>query len=254
MEGGKNNRPNRFNFIMAGGKKKKSSGNTKKNKSRRSGDGASSDAINKGKKSSIPIEDILTQAESAMEMSDLDTALQLFSYASGVLRSRVCLPSTTNSESACDGNNISNDNDGDKVTLSTVLGKMGEIKASNGDIEGARTNFLDAIEILNPNASASLSMGTSGGDKMALEEGSCNLDVAQSCERIAGLYLYLGQLSSGMEALASFRTGVSKLERAACILERISAASPAVGANVFAVPGSDEVGTVGVGRYLVETR
>jgi hypothetical protein len=239
---------------MAGGKKKKSSCSAKKNKSRRNGDGASNGADNKGTKGPISLEDILTQAESAMEMSDLDTALQLFIHASGVLRSRFFAPSTTTSDSACDGGNISHDNERDKVTLSTVLGKMGEINASNGDVEGARSNFLDAIELLDPNASVALSMGTIGGDKMAVDEGSCNLDVVESCERIAGLYLFLGQLCSGMEALASFHTGVSELERAACILERISAASSAAGVNVSGVAGSDELGTVCVGRYLVETR
>jgi len=180
---------------MAGGKKKKSLGNAKKNKSRRNGDGAAGDSTgNKGKKRPIPLEDVLTQAESAMEMSDLDTALQLFSYASGVLRSRVHAPSATSSDSGVNSNISVHDNDRDKVTLSTVLGKMGEIKASNGDVEGARSNFLDAVDLLDPCASTALSMGTTGSDKMAVDEGGCNLDVAQSCERIAGLYLYLGRL------------------------------------------------------------
>jgi hypothetical protein len=239
---------------MAGGKKKKSLGNAKKNKSRRNGDGAAGDSTgNKGKKRPIPLEDVLTQAESAMEMSDLDTALQLFSYASGVLRSRVHAPSTTSSDSGVNSNINVHDNDRDKVTLSTVLGKMGEIKASNGDVEGARSNFLDAVELLDANASTALSMGTTGSDKMAVDEGGCNLDVAQSCERIAGLYLYLGQLSSGMEALTSFRTGVSELERAVCILERISAAATATdGVNDLAVAGCGD--SVSLGRFLVETR
>jgi hypothetical protein len=239
---------------MAGGKKKKSSSNAKKNKSRRNRDGAGNGTNNEGQNGPIPLEDVLTQAESAMEMSDLDTALQLFSYASGVLRTRIRVPSTATSDGAGDGTNIAHDNDRDKTTLSAVLGKMGEIKASNGDVEGARSDFLDAIELLDPNSQTALSMGNIGGDKMAVDEGSCTLDVAQSCERIAGLYLYLGQLCSGMEALKSFRTGVSELERAARILKGISAASSADGANILAVVGSDELDTVCVGRYLVETR
>ena len=236
-------------IVMAGGKKKKSSGNAKKSKSRRNGDGDGNNSTNnKSKKRPIPLEDVLTQAESAMEMSDLDTALQLFSYASGVLRSRVYTPSITASDSPGNSSNNAHDGDRDKVTLSTVLGKMGEINASNGDVEGARSNFLDAIELLDPT-------GTTGGEKMAVDEGGNNLNVAQSSERIAGLYLYLGQLSSGMEALTSFRTGVSQLERAVCVLRRLSASSAATdGANDIAVAGCDELDLVSLRRFLVETR
>lgn len=35
------------------------------------------------------LDDVLSQAESAMEMSDVDTALKLFGYAASVLRARI---------------------------------------------------------------------------------------------------------------------------------------------------------------------
>mmetsp|Transcript_8375 Transcript_8375/g.18104 ORF Transcript_8375/g.18104 Transcript_8375/m.18104 type:complete len:490 (-) Transcript_8375:80-1549(-) len=219
--------------------KKKKSASAKKNRSRKNNNGAS-DA-----KKSVPLEEVLGQAESAMEMSDVDTALQLFSYAAGVLRSRLHAPV------ADIGHNTSlHDNDRDKKTLSTVLGKMGELKASTGDLEGARSDFLDAVEQLEP---APANEASSAGDgKASAAEGECDVGVAQNSESRAGLHLYLGQLSSGTEALASFRVGVSELERAVRVLERINALDDRV--NDVAMDGCDETGTVNLKRFLVETR
>mmetsp|Transcript_18227 Transcript_18227/g.38249 ORF Transcript_18227/g.38249 Transcript_18227/m.38249 type:complete len:469 (+) Transcript_18227:90-1496(+) len=214
---------------MAGGRKKKSS-SAKKNKSRRS-NGADNNT-----KKPVQVEEVLSQAESAMEMSEVDTALQLFSYAAGVLRSRVHGTAEGNSNIAM-GDKIE-----DNKTLSTVLGKMGELKASNGDMEGARTDFLDAIELLGP-----------GNDKMAENEvGESEIHIAQNSESRAGLHLYLGQLSSGAEALESFRMGVSELERAVGVLERINASDDKM--NGMEMEGCEEMGPDNMKRLLVETR
>lgn len=204
---------------MAGGKKNKSSSNQKKNKSRRNKNDGAGNNKNRDKveKNPISLEEVLTRAESAMEMSDTDGALTLLAYAKEVLSSRVNAPVTGTDGS--DGNcnvmhGIDMDNDRDKETLSTVLGKMGELKASNGDRDGARTDFLDAIEMMGPSQA--------NGEE---SRGGHYLSIAQNCEKRAGLHLYLGQLSSGTEALNSFRVGVCELERAVGILEGNCAAA-----------------------------
>ena len=219
------------------GKKKKSS-SSKKNKSSSKKNGASN---NGNRKKAIPLEDVLTQAESAMEMSDVNTALQLFSYAAGVLHTRVHDDSTTSTTSpAADNDNISNNINQDKSTLSTVLGKMGELKASNGDVDGARSDFLNAIELLGPSAT---STRTSNSNINA-----DNIQTAQNCESRANLHLYLGQLSMGIEALDSLKVGVTELEFAVGILERICCAKNE--------ERDDDVDMedVNVKLFLVETR
>ena len=228
---------------MAGGKKKRPS-SAKKNKSRKSnGDG--------NNKKPIPLEEVLSQAESAEASADTDTALQLFSYAAGVLRSRLRASASDNNF----GNSISTNSnvDQDKKTLSTVLGKMGELKASNGDVEGARSDFLNAIELLGPAPTNSTSSATRDGNKkMEIEEGGeeCNIRTAQSSESRAGLHLYLGQLSSGTEALDSFRVGVSELECAVCLLERICNAGDGIDDDTD-MEGCEDLNAK---QFLVETR
>lgn len=231
---------------MAGGRKKKSA-SAKKNKARgRNNNGAGAGNVKKP----IPLEEVLGKAESAMEMSEVETALQLFGYASGVLRSRVHAPAAADGGSAA----VMHDVDEDKKTLSTVLGKMGELKASNGDVEAARSDFLDAIELLGPATpfDADAGAASTGDGNMAIEGGECNVSTAQNCEGRAGLQLYLGQLSSGTEALASFLVGVGELEKAVSILERVCAAGN-VG-NDTSMEGCDEAGSVNAERFLVETR
>ena len=217
------------------GKKKKSS-SSKKNKSSSKKNGASN---NGNRKKAIPLEDVLTQAESAMEMSDVNTALQLFSYAAGVLHTRVHDDSTTSTTSAA-ADNISNNIIQDKSTLSTVLGKMGELKASNGDVDGARSDFLNAIELLGPSAT---STRTSNSNINA-----DNIQTAQNCESRANLHLYLGQLSMGIEALDSLKVGVTELEFAVGILERICCA------KIEERDDDVDMEDVNVKLFLVETR
>ena len=217
------------------GKKKKSS-SSKKNKSSSKKNGASN---NGNRKKAIPLEDVLTQAESAMEMSDVNTALQLFSYAAGVLHTRVHDDSTTSTTAAA-ADNISNNINQDKSTLSTVLGKMGELKASNGDVDGARSDFLNAIELLGPSATSTRTSNSNINTD--------NIQTAQNCESRANLHLYLGQLSMGIEALDSLKVGVTELEFAVGILERICCAK-----NEERDDGVD-MEDVNVKLFLVETR
>ncbi len=216
---------------MAGGKKKKSSSAKKNKKS----------SANNSKP--IQLNDVLSQAESAMEMSEVDTALKLFTYAAGVLRSRVhgCDGEVNDNNTGTHTNTI----EGDKKTLATVLGKIGELKASNGDMEGARRQFLDAIEYLGPNEQSNGSSASSSlGEVVA---------AAQNCESRAGLHLYLGQLSCGEEALGSLRTGVTELEHAMNILEKLCEAKEDTNTMVVE-DGKDVMGLDDVKRYLIETR
>ena len=217
------------------GKKKKSS-SSKKNKSSSKKNGASN---NGNRKKAIPLEDVLTQAESAMEMSDVNTALQLFSYAAGVLHTRVHDDSTTSTTSAA-ADNISNNINQDKSTLSTVLGKMGELKASNGDVDGARSDFLNAIELLGPSATSTRTSNSNINTD--------NIQTAQNCESRANLHLYLGQLSMGIEALDSLKVGVTELEFAVGILERICCA------KIEERDDDVDMEDVNVKLFLVETR
>lgn len=245
--------------------KKKSTGRSaKKNKSRKiigddnNGKKNHSNKINKPKKP-IPLNDVMTQAETAMEMSDFDTALQLFTYASTILTSRVRASNSTTIDSGGYGTDSANDIEQDKILLSSIFGKMGEIHATMGNVDIARTNFLDAIELLGPtNAATNYDDDDDDNNIMALDEEDCNLTYAQSCERIAGLHLYLGQLSSGLDALTSFRLGVNELERAIGVLERSTAIAAAAGTasnNVHLTDDCDELGSFdNIRQFLVETR
>ncbi len=207
---------------MAGGNKKKKQ---QRGKSRKNGTSGG------GKKPAPSLEDVLTQAESAMEMSDIDTAMKLFSYAAQVLRSRI------------HGADAGNGDEQDKCTLANVLGKMGELNASCGDVEGARNDFLDAIELLGNQQEAT--------EVMQGDDGECNISTAQNSESKAGLYLYLGQLSTGTEALTALRIGVSELQRTVSILDRL-VASKDDEANGMDIDG--ELNSLNLKRFMVETK
>lgn len=246
---------------MPSGKKKKSS--SKKN--------------NKKQKKPIPLEDVLSQAESAMEMSDVNTALQLFAYASGILRSQLQVvddgaPPLPSSNCMQQENNTSHHHQVQTTqsTLSTVLGKMGELKASNGDVDGSRSDFLEAIELLGP------STALANDTKMeAIEENDSNSNInnnnnnntiqtAQTHETRASLHLYLGQLSLGNEALVSLQCGVQELEYAVGTLQHLvndrSAKTTEEKDYDVNMEGNEEddeemmVGTVNLKQMLAETR
>ena len=248
---------------MPSGKKKKST--SKKN--------------NKKQKKPIPLEDVLSQAESAMEMSDVNTALQLFAYASGILRSQLQvvddgalpLPSSICMQQE---NNTSHHHQVQEVaetlttqsTLSAVLGKMGELKASNGDVDGSRSDFLEAIELLGPSTAL-----TNDNKMEAIEENDSNsnnnnnntIQTAQTHETRASLHLYLGQLSLGNEALISLQCGVQELEYAVGTLQHLvndrSAKTTEEKDYDVNMEGNEEIdeemmGAVNLKQMLAETR
>jgi hypothetical protein len=187
----------------------------------------------------ISLEDVLSQAETAMQTADIEMALQLFEYAASVLRERVHGAASTSTA-----------DDANTKTLTSVLGKLGELKASTGDIEGARTEFLDAIELM-----GNREQHQESGEMIAEEE--VNLAAAQHCEHVASLYLYLGQLSSGCEAFTSFTTGVGELKRAVGILDRMCGLRLDGGNGLkseMEVDGDEEMSLDELRRYLDETR
>jgi len=207
---------------MAGGNNRKKK--QQKGKSRKNGSSG-------GKKPAPSLEDVLTQADSAMEMSDIDMAMKLFGYATQVLRSRI------------QGTGDGRGDEQDKYTLAHVLGKMGELKASCGDVEGARNEFLDAIELLENEQEATNMFQGDGGE--------LNISTAQNCESKAGLYLYLGQLSTGTEALTALRVGVSELQKTVSILDQLIASKDDE-ENGMDVDG--ELNSLNLKRFRVETK
>lgn len=127
-------------------------------------------------------------------------------------------------------------NQEDNAVLATVLGKLGELKASNGHVDAARSDFMEAIDLLGPSSE--------------LSEGETSIRVAQSCESKAGLRLYLGQLSHGNDALQTIRKGVTELENAVKILEHHSNSDSL---NDAVMEGSDSE-NANYGKALFETR
>jgi len=240
---------------MAGGKKKKSSSKKKANGAAKKGTGGKNNLP-----PSISLDDVLSQAESAMEMANIEVALQLFEYAASMLRDLVHGYDARSSE-ASDGRNV----EGDKKTLASVLGKMGELKASMGNVDAARVDFLDAIELMGHSLDVAACNMQNDESLDLLDNVDINLSTAQHCEHLAGLYLYLGQLSSGCEALTSFKTGVQELKKAVSILERLcncaasakgngNARNVGVKKEIMEVDGIEEMSSEELIRYLEETR
>lgn len=190
---------------MPGGSKKKSSSAKKKQRQQQRGQVTPSRAPS--------LDEVLAKADQALEASDVETALGLFTYASDELRRR--LDGTPDSPYNGNGSVAASvDENGVKSLLSRVLGKAGEARVSLGDPEGGRENFVEAIELLgNPTIDEEMA-------DSAVSHASSMAD-AQLCEARAGLHLYLGQLSAEKDALSSYQAGVKDLERCVKILDRI---------------------------------
>lgn len=207
--------------MPSGSSKKRPTSNKKKRQQQR-GDGKK-----QPHQKPPSVEEVLAKAEASLEASDVETACGLFAYAADVLRSRLDgtspagIPSS--SLSAMSEDEI-------KSLLSRVLGKAGEARVSLGDPDGGRENFQEAIELLGSTATMDEEMEGSE----AADQSSAVAD-AQLCEARAGLHLYLGQLSSEKDALASYQAGVEDLERCVKILDRLAGA----GAGADAVMGEE---------------
>ena len=196
--------------MPSGSSKKRPTSNKKKRQQQR-GDGKK-----QPHQKPPSLEEVLAKAEASLEASDVETALSLFAYAADVLRSRLdgtASPAITSSSISAMGE------DEIKSLLSRVLGKAGEARVSLGDPDGGRENFEEAIELLGSPATMDEEMeGSEAADQSSM------VADAQLCEARAGLHLYLGQLSSEKDALASYQAGVKDLERCVKILDRLASA------------------------------
>ena len=78
-----------------------------------------------------------------------------------------------------------------------VLEKLGESKATLGDYEAAKQHFDQAIQLWTTSPAA---------------KGSEQEKAVVYHETLAGLHLYIGQLSSDQEALEAYKKGLKSLE------------------------------------------
>jgi len=199
------------------GRRKKSS-SSKKNKATRR-QNAAVDA------SPPDLNEVISQADLAMERSDVEQALQLYHYAVVTLRKTISASSNKATE----------------LMLARVLGKFGEAKVSAGDQDGGRSDFNDALLLLD-----------SPGDPevmTSIEEGDEALESEEWKEAKAGLCMYLGQLSSGNEALEYFTKAILNLRACVGILETREVKSSSEAAVVDDI-GSDTI----IGNSLMGAR
>ena len=129
----------------------------------------------------VDVNQVIADADAAMESFELDRALSLYSAASSILKGHVQLHLP----------------EANPLLLAKVLLKLGEVKVSLDDPQGARQDFLFATSLLEKD------------DDIMLE----------THEVRAGLWLYLGQLSSEQEALTAVRKGIEELEACVRLLE-----------------------------------
>lgn len=145
---------------------------------------------------SVPdLNDVISQADLALETSEVDKALQLYTYASNNLR-KIVQEMTKNIAASED------DREAVILSLSRVLGKMAEIKVSIGDHDSGRLDFVEATNLLK-------------GESISINA----ISKAQWKEARANLNLYLGQLTSCTEALNAFQSAIGDLKECITILE-----------------------------------
>jgi len=141
------------------------------------------------------INDVLAQADVALESSNVETAMQLYTYAADVLRNQLQALSTNMAAS-------NKERESTALRLSKILGKMAETKVSMGDQQGGQQDFLEATNLLSGDGPT--------GDQIAR---------AQWKEARASLYLYLGQLSGSNDALEAFTRAITDLKDCVGLLE-----------------------------------
>lgn len=132
------------------------------------------------KPKTVDVNQVIEDADAAMESLQLDRALSLYSAASSILKGHVQLQVP----------------EANPLLLARVLLKLGEVKVSLDDSQGARQDFEFATNLLEDDD-----------------------DALEIHEIRAGLWLYLGQLSSEQEALDAFRKGIQELEACVRLLE-----------------------------------
>lgn len=132
----------------------------------------------------MDVNQVIADADAALEALDMDRALSLYTAASTILKGHVQLQVP----------------EANPMLLARILLKLGEVKVALEDSEGAREDFVFAISLLKD-------------DDVE--------DTLETHEIRAGLYLYLGQLSSEEEALNAIRKGIQELEATVRLREQL---------------------------------
>jgi tetratricopeptide (TPR) repeat protein len=127
--------------------------------------------------SNISVEDVLATAEATME-TNVEKAIQLYTSAASMLRAGKSTTAIISRERQ----------------LVQVLEKLGEAHVGMGDPEDAQQAFEQAIALLEE------------------EESAVEKSDTYYHETRSSLYLYIGQLCTGDQALQAFLQGVSSLE------------------------------------------
>lgn len=147
---------------------------------------------NFAKATQLSTEQLIKQAETAMDVSDCALAIKLYGMASESIRSDIEKKSGEIMERRKD-----------IFLLAKVLGRSGEARVSQGDVESGRECFMDAISILDNEYNENIDIHP---------ESLFNTENENLYEIRAGLHLYIGQLSMGEEALVEYKKGVLDLE------------------------------------------
>ena len=145
------------------------------------------------------LEEVISQADTAMETSEVESAIQLYTYASTVLRQRL--------EDSSPGNATDCTALVDLVlNFSKVLSNMAEAKVSMGDVDGARLDFSEAMNALCEHENIIEQVEEANGEKEKL------LYMAQWKEAKTNIFLYMGQLTNENNALECFQSAIADLK------------------------------------------
>lgn len=188
---------------MPSNKKKNTSrkGRTRRNIKQKYANGNSGRESEIDGTSSAPprLEEVISQADTAMETSEVETAVQLYTYATTILR-----------QSLEDFSSVNTTDQKAKVDVvlnfSKVLSGMAEAKVSMGDVDGARLDFSEAINALCEHEHIIEQLEEIVGEKEKL------LYMAQWKEAKANIFLYMGQLTSDNDALQCFKSAIADLK------------------------------------------
>jgi len=157
------------------------------------------------------INDLLSQAEAAMDASNYMVGLRHYDQISQILQDSIS--SNSNADSPNNSSDITTATATtttmeQKILLAKVWSRSGEARVSLGDVERGKDDFTEAISML---------QHMDNDD----EETSTNpLPMEQLYEIRASVFLYLGQLSCNEDALQSCRNGISDLESCMTSMEK----------------------------------
>lgn len=155
------------------------------------------------------IETLIEQADTAMDASECEMALDLYGAAGHAIQSALESVNENEEEDTTMNDNNDGNDKGLLLLLARILGRSGEAQVSLGDVESGRENFLEAISILDGPGLSSSSVEEGNGDGHNIV-----YDVR------ASMHLYLAQLSTAEEALSEYRRGISELEKYIRALEQ----------------------------------